>query len=214
MKAGEKCWGKPCDPLPKCAGATVSAHAFSLDGIVWCWSGEQPYGNEVLLVGGGSKRYATRERPKVLLQNGIPTHLTNGVVDVPYCGRSNSTCAPCKTKGYQTRTLVVPLAIKSDDAKAAAAAAAGDIHGRHPWALTIARTPPMGWSSWNAVHGGINEAVITNISDALVATGLAAAGYVYVNLDDCWMARDRDNVIGQLQSGENFPKGMKALGDP
>ena len=27
------------------------------------------------------------------------------------------------------------------------------------------------------------------------------------------MARDRDNVTGQLQSGHNFPNGMKALGD-
>ena len=172
MKAGELCWGKPCDPLPKCAGATVSAHAFSADGIAWRWSGEQPYDNEVLLAGGGSKRFATRERPKLLLgADGVPTHLTNGVVDVPYCGRSNSTCAPCKTKGYETRTLVVPLALKSDDATAPPA--------------TVARTPPMGWSSWNAVHGGINEAVITNITDALVSTGLAAAGYVYVNLDDC-----------------------------
>ena len=37
---------------------------------------------------------------------------------------------------------------------------------------TVARTPPMGWSSWNAFHGGINEAVITNVTDALVASGL------------------------------------------
>ena len=38
-------------------------------------------------------------------------------------------------------------------------------------AADIARTPPMGWSSWNAFHGGINEAVITNITDLLVSTG-------------------------------------------
>ena len=41
-----------------------------------------------------------------------------------------------------------------------------------------------GWSSWNAFHGGIDEEVIANVTDALVATGLREAGYVYVNLDE------------------------------
>jgi hypothetical protein len=31
-------------------------------------------------------------------------------------------------------------------------------------ASAVARTPPMGWSSWNAFAGGINEAVITNVT--------------------------------------------------
>ena len=29
----------------------------------------------------------------------------------------------------------------------------------------VALTPPMGWSSWNAFHGGINERVIANVTD-------------------------------------------------
>ena len=46
-----------------------------------------------------------------------------------------------------------------------------------------------------------------------MATGLREAGYVYVNLDDCWMGRFRNNVTGQLVPGKNFPNGMKALGE-
>ena len=53
-----------------------------------------------------------------------------------------------------------------------------------PPAGGVARLPAMGWSSWNAFHGGINEAVITNVTDQLISTGLRDAGYVYVNLDD------------------------------
>ena len=77
----------------------------------------------------------------------------------------------------------------------------------------VARTPPMGWSSWNALHCGISEGIIANVSKGLVDSGLKDAGYVYVNLDDCWMAKERDNVTGELIAGRNFPSGMKALGD-
>jgi alpha-galactosidase len=32
----------------------------------------------------------------------------------------------------------------------------------------------------------INETLIQQVADALVSTGLRDAGYVYVNIDDCW----------------------------
>ena len=44
-------------------------------------------------------------------------------------------------------------------------------------------TPPMGWSSWNKFHCGINENLIRNITDAIVSSKLAAAGYNHINLD-------------------------------
>lgn len=48
----------------------------------------------------------------------------------------------------------------------------------------LARTPPMGWNSWNTFHcNGLNEELVKGIADALVNTGLAEAGYIYVNLD-------------------------------
>jgi alpha-galactosidase len=51
------------------------------------------------------------------------------------------------------------------------------------------------------------------VADAFVSKGLQAAGYEYLNLDDCWMDSSRD-ADGKLQGHlENFPSGMKALGD-
>ncbi len=76
----------------------------------------------------------------------------------------------------------------------------------------LARTPPMGWSSWNKFGGNISEKDIKEIADAMVSSGLADCGYVYVNIDDCWHG-ERDEK-GNIQCDPvTFPSGMKALGD-
>ncbi|KAH3764490.1 hypothetical protein Pelo_3596 [Pelomyxa schiedti] len=57
-------------------------------------------------------------------------------------------------------------------------------------------TPQMGWNSWNHFGCDINEDLIKGTIDQLVSTGLAAAGYKYVNLDDCWQTeRTADGTI-------------------
>lgn len=50
----------------------------------------------------------------------------------------------------------------------------------------VALTPPMGWSSWNTFRNHISEELILQIATAMKNSGLADAGYQYVNLDDCW----------------------------
>eukprot|EP00117_Sycon_ciliatum_P026916 scpid81457/ scgid21980/ Alpha-galactosidase; Alpha-D-galactoside galactohydrolase; Melibiase len=73
-------------------------------------------------------------------------------------------------------------------------------------------TPQMGWNSWNHFHCGINEQLIKDTADRMVSTGLLAAGYEYLNLDDCWArTRDEKNVVHP--DPKDFPSGMKALGD-
>jgi alpha-galactosidase len=47
-------------------------------------------------------------------------------------------------------------------------------------------TPQMGWNSWNHYGCDVSETLIRKTADAVVQTGLAAAGYTYVNIDDCW----------------------------
>ena len=49
----------------------------------------------------------------------------------------------------------------------------------------LAKTPKMGWNSWNKFGCNINEKLIKDTIDVLVDTGLAKAGYKYVNLDYC-----------------------------
>jgi len=76
----------------------------------------------------------------------------------------------------------------------------------------LARTPQMGWNSWNKFAENINEQLIRETADALVEKGLAEAGYVYLNIDDCWHG-ERDEMGFITESKEKFPSGMKALGD-
>lgn len=76
----------------------------------------------------------------------------------------------------------------------------------------LAQTPPMGWNSWNHYACDIDEKLIRDTADAMVSSGLRDAGYVYVNLDDCWQGeRDADGWI--QPDPKRFPSGMKALGD-
>jgi hypothetical protein len=58
-------------------------------------------------------------------------------------------------------------------------------------AETAAATPPMGWNPYNAFHIESNEANIMSVAEALVKTGLADAGYKYVNVDDGWWLKRR-----------------------
>jgi alpha-galactosidase len=74
----------------------------------------------------------------------------------------------------------------------------------------LARTPPMGWNSWNHFACKVTEADVRSAADAIVSTGMKSAGYIYVNIDDCWQgARDEKGV---LHPNEKFPD-MKGLSD-
>ena len=76
----------------------------------------------------------------------------------------------------------------------------------------LARTPPMGWNSWNHYGCEIDEALIRRTADAMVATGMRDAGYVYVNIDDCWQGeRDADGFL--QPDPQRFPSGIGALAD-
>lgn len=78
---------------------------------------------------------------------------------------------------------------------------------------TIALTPPMGWNSWNTFFSSINENLIKEMADSLVASGMKDAGYEYIVIDDCWLSPERD-ALGNLQADpKKFPHGMKAVGD-
>jgi alpha-galactosidase len=76
----------------------------------------------------------------------------------------------------------------------------------------LAPTPPMGWNSWNKFGCSVSEQLVREMADTIVATGMAAVGYRYVNVDDCWqVSRDaQGNIVADQQ---RFPSGMKALAD-
>jgi alpha-galactosidase len=79
-------------------------------------------------------------------------------------------------------------------------------------AVQIAPTPPMGWNSWNKFGCNVTEQLIRETADALVSSGMKAAGYEYVNIDDCWqVSRDAQGTI--IADPAHFPSGIKALAD-
>ena len=74
----------------------------------------------------------------------------------------------------------------------------------------LAKTPPMGWNSWNKFAGRVDDAAVRGIADVMAKNGMRAAGYVYVNIDDTWEGyRDAQ---GNITSNKKFPD-MKALAD-
>jgi alpha-galactosidase len=74
----------------------------------------------------------------------------------------------------------------------------------------LARTPPMGWNSWNHFAERVDDRTIRSTADALVSSGMRDAGYVFVNIDDTWQGQ-RD-ASGRIHPNERFPD-MKALAD-
>lgn len=85
----------------------------------------------------------------------------------------------------------------------------------------LARTPPMGWLSWerfrcntdckNDPDHCISEQLYKRQADLMVSEGYRDLGYVYVNIDDCWPTKSRDKDGKLVADPERFPSGIKAL---
>src|SRR5437588_5462860 len=76
----------------------------------------------------------------------------------------------------------------------------------------LALTPPMGWNSWNKFACHVNEQVVRDTANAIVASGMREAGYRYVVIDDCWHGpRDANGFI--TADPQRFPSGIRALAD-
>jgi alpha-galactosidase len=77
----------------------------------------------------------------------------------------------------------------------------------------LARTPPMGWNGYNHFSRNVTASIVETEARAIVASGMKAAGYTYVNLDGGWDLLQR-GAAGQLQPDPaNFPAGIKPLAD-
>lgn len=87
---------------------------------------------------------------------------------------------------------------------------------------TLALTPPMGWNHWYAHYDHITDKLMRQAADVMVSSGMADAGYAYVDIDDCWMNAPKNNDpqrVGPLRDergniipNKYFPD-MKGLAD-
>jgi len=78
-----------------------------------------------------------------------------------------------------------------------------------------ARTPLLGWSSWSFLRSSPTEAKMKAQAAGLASSGLVAAGYQYVNLDDFWYLNPATTVDAYgrwVTDTSKFPDGMANLG--
>jgi alpha-galactosidase len=72
----------------------------------------------------------------------------------------------------------------------------------------LARTPQMGFNDWNAYGCNVSETLIKTTAKAMHDNGMAAAGYRYVNIDDCWLTHNRDGGGNLVPDPAKFPDGI------
>ena len=95
---------------------------------------------------------------------------------------------------------------------AVASSSIGAARAEHRHDNGLARTPPMGWNSWNHFGCDVSAKLIRDVADAMAANGMRDAGYQYVTIDDCWqVSRDANGVI--VADSARFPGGIKPVAD-
>ncbi|TGZ65194.1 hypothetical protein CRM22_005966 [Opisthorchis felineus] len=88
----------------------------------------------------------------------------------------------------------------------------------------LARTPPMGWMSWQRFRcqtncaqypdDCISEKLIKRTVDRIISDGWKEVGYEYVITDDCWPERERDRDTQEIVADRTrFPNGIEGLGE-
>ncbi|WBB75547.1 ricin-type beta-trefoil lectin domain protein [Micromonospora sp. WMMD1128] len=108
-------------------------------------------------------------------------------------------------------TAVAPTPAGAATAEATATEAATEAAAVTP--EPVVSRPPMGWASWNTFAAKINYNVIKAQVDSLVSSGLAAAGYEYVNIDEGWWQGTRDAAGNITVDTAEWPGGMSAIAD-
>lgn len=77
--------------------------------------------------------------------------------------------------------------------------------------LTVDQTPVMGWSGWSFLRENSNLSQVEGEARALISTGLASYGYIYVNIDDGWyqcpgpQGPNVDQYGRWIINGSNYP---------
>ncbi|KAI6146844.1 glycoside hydrolase family 27 protein, partial [Pisolithus tinctorius] len=67
--------------------------------------------------------------------------------------------------------------------------------------------------AWNAYHCNINKDIVIQNANLMISLGLADAGYNYVNIDDCYAAKQHNSDGDIIANQTKFPSGMKTLTD-
>jgi alpha-galactosidase len=102
---------------------------------------------------------------------------------------------------------VVVASLMTAVAPAGTAAAPAAVAGPPPFG----QLPVMGYNTWYQFGAGVTESAVLQQASFLVSSGLAAAGYDTVNLDDGWMASSRTSDGSLTWDPAKFPDGIPWL---
>ncbi len=85
---------------------------------------------------------------------------------------------------------------------------------------TLSLTPQMGWNHWYTHYDRITDTLMREAADVMVSSGMADVGYQFVNIDDCWMNKEKSkdanhvgpfrDASGNILANKHFPD-MKAM---
>ncbi|KZW03455.1 glycoside hydrolase family 27 protein [Exidia glandulosa HHB12029] len=75
----------------------------------------------------------------------------------------------------------------------------------------VARLPVLGYNAWNAFQCNVDEDLILQTANQMVALGLKDAGYNFINLDDCWALKNRSDTGDLVPDPAKFPDGISGL---
>jgi len=81
----------------------------------------------------------------------------------------------------------------------------------HADTSAFGQLPVMGYNTWYQFGAGISQSAVLQQAHSLVSSGLAAAGYDTVNLDDGWLASARTSNGSLTWNTAKFPQGIPWL---
>ena len=71
--------------------------------------------------------------------------------------------------------------------------------------------PPMGWNSYCTMNCDPTEKDVLEIARCMADNGYLKAGYNYINIDDGWLEKERDEEGKLVARKDKFPRGMVSL---
>ena len=71
--------------------------------------------------------------------------------------------------------------------------------------------PPMGWNSYCTMNCDPTEKDVLEIARCMADNGYLKAGYNYINIDDGWLEKERDEEGKLVVRKDKFPRGMSFL---
>jgi alpha-galactosidase len=171
-------------PAPSIAPSRTSAPMINYPRVTGATPG-RPFLFRIPASGDGELTFAAQNLPAGLTLD-VKSGIISGALRVP--GRWNVPVT-VRNAADQTSSTVLTIVGNTD---------------------ALALTPPLGWNSWNVWAAKVDDAKVRAAADGMVASGLAAQGFTYVNIDDAWEGERTPD--GEITSNEKFPD-MKALAE-